>query len=161
MRVFLLVICYLSAVAWADTATVNDGTRVNLRSGKTDNYRVIRSLEPGSQVELLAVEAGYAQVKTTEGDSGWLPLRLIKIAPSPKRNQSPAQLEADNRLQEMQGEMAKLKSELDQAQQRAAAAVTQPWQAYAIGAAAFVFGVIFGMLGLQAYYRRKLNGLRI
>ena len=161
MRVFLFAVCFLGASAWADTATVNDGTRVNLRSGKTDNYRVIRSLEPGSQVELLAVEAGYAQVKTAEGDAGWLPLRLIKIAPSTKRNQSAAQLEADNRLQEMQGEMTKLKAELDQAQQRATAASALAWRPFAIGAGAFVFGVILGMVGLQAYYRRKLNGLRI
>jgi uncharacterized protein YgiM (DUF1202 family) len=160
MRVFVFFLCCWSVLAWADTATVNDGTRANLRSGKTDNYRVIRSLEPGTQVELVTVEAGYAQVKTAEGESGWLPLRLIKIAPSTKRNQTPAQLEADNRLQEMQSEVARLKGELDQAQQRVAAAVPT-WQPFAIGAGLFVVGVMLGMAGLQAYYRRKLNGLRI
>lgn len=160
MRIFVFFLCCLSVAAWADTATVNDGTRVNLRSGKTDNYRVIRSLEPGAQVELLTVETGYAEVKTAEGETGWLPLRLIKIAPSTKRNQSAAQLEADNRLQEMQSEVARLKGELDQAQQRAAAAALT-WQPYAIGAGALVFGVMLGIVGLQAYYRRKLNGLRI
>lgn len=162
MRIFFIAMMCWSVMAWADTATVNDGTRVNLRSGKTDNYRVIKSLEPGTQVELLTVETGYAQVKTVEGETGWLPLRLIKIAPSSKRNQSPAQLEADNRLQEMQGEMAKLKAELDQAQQRAVAASSAlGWQLYAIGAGVFILGVMFGITGLQAYYRRKLNGLRI
>lgn len=162
MKVLLLVILCWNALAWADTAMVNDGTRVNLRSGKTDNDRVIRSLEPGAQVELLTVETGYAQIKTAEGETGWLPLRLIKIAPSAKRNLSPAQLEADNRLQEMQSEMTKLKTELDQAQQRIVTASSRAWlPLFAIGAGAFVMGVILGILGLKAYYRRKLNGLRI
>ena len=84
MRVFSLCFMFFWAYpAWADTASVVSETRVNLRSGRTEASRVVKALEPGAELIVLREERAYAQVKTAEGDVGWLPLRMLKIIPTP------------------------------------------------------------------------------
>ncbi|MBI5750663.1 MAG: SH3 domain-containing protein [Hydrogenophilales bacterium] len=155
MRVFSLIVLLVWALpALADTATVVEGTRVNLRSGKTDTYRVVKALEPGVEVEVLRQEQAYVQVKTSEGDVGWLPLRFVKIVPAPSKQPAP-----NSSIEELKAEIAKAQAELKQS--RFSGDGASVWMFIGVGLGGLVLGILLGMVALQAYYRKKLNGLRI
>jgi len=155
MRLFLiLLLLAVSFSTLADSATVLEGAPANLRSGKYDTYRVVRVLEPGTQVEVLKQEATYVQAKTAEGDVGWLPMRLIKIAvASPPATPAPvlATVEQKTEIIKAQIEPKQNPNEVN----------ASTWQMLGAGLAGLVLGVLLGMLGVEAYYRKKLNGLRI
>lgn len=155
MKVLMLLLGLVWALpVLADTATVVEGTRVNLRSGKLDTYRVVKALEPGTEVEVLRQEQAYVQVKTREGDVGWLPLRFVKITPAP-----PKQMAPNPSLEELKTEIAKAQAELKQSRNPGETAPVGMF--IGVGLGGLVLGILLGMGGLQAYYRKKLNGLRI
>lgn len=153
MRIFSLIALLIGALpALADTATVVEGARVNLRSGKLDTYRVVKALEPGTEVEVLRQEQAYVQVKTDEGDVGWLPLRLVKIMVSPPAPPVPAPTRDAP------------KAEIAHAQVEQSRNPGEPasiWMLMGAGLGGLVLGLLLGIAGLHAYYRKKLNGLRI
>lgn len=167
MRILVLFLGLSAAtLGWADTATVVDGTRVNLRSGKTDTYRVIKALEPGTELEVLHLERAYVQVKTDEGEVGWLPLRFVNINKSVDSASNKAATAApatapkpDPNLQELREQIQRAQQELKQSQ------LSEPAFSWgiiaAVGAGGLLLGVLLGMAGLQAYYRKRLHGLRI
>lgn len=155
MRIYALIALLIGALpAQADTATVIEGVRVNLRSGKYDTYRVLKALEPGTEVEVLHQEQPYVQVKTQEGEVGWLPLRLVKISVAPPKPPEP-----DPSLEALKAEIARAQAELKQS--RKAALEAPVWMLLSAGLGGLVLGILLGMGGMQAYYRKKLNGLRI
>lgn len=166
MRILALLLGLLAANAgWADTATVVHNTRVNLRSGKTDTYRVIKALEPGTELQVLHLERAYVQVKTDAGEIGWLPLRLVRInrttAATADNALTPVSAVAvtEPNIQALREEIQRAQRELTQA--RAPAAEASWWMVAAAGAGGLAVGVLVGMAGLQAYYRKRLHGLRI
>ena len=153
MRIFLLITLLVWGLAvWADTATIVEGARVNLRSGKYDTYRVVRALEPGTEVEVLNQEKSYVQVKTKEGEMGWLPLRLVKIAVTPPPQ--PVVMPAAQKM-----EIVPASAEIQQNVN--APYASSIWLLIGVGGAGLVSGILLGMGGMLAYYRKKLNGLRI
>ena len=143
----------------ADTATVVNGARVNLRSGKTDTYRVIKALAPGTVVEVLRLERTYVQVKTTEGDVGWLPLRLVKITVAPPEKQAEPDPNLSFNLQTLQAQLAQTQAELEHS--RSQQTGLPLWLVVSAGGGGLVLGILLGIGGLQAYYRKRLKGLRI
>lgn len=163
MKIFTILALLLWALpTLADTATVVEGTRVNLRSGKSDIATVVKALEPGTTMEVLRQEQSYVQVKTQEGDTGWLPLRFVKITPSPKPAATNAKLTPPN------PPSVELEAEAEKEKAQAALVQSQsPTDAYSfemcigMGLVGLIAGILLGVGGLQAYYRRKLNGLRI
>jgi len=155
MRIFILIWMLVWALPCvADIATVIEGARVNLRSGRADTYRIIKSLEPGTHVEILHDENGYVHVKTTAGDVGWLPMRMLKIeAPLPVRST------VDPQLAVLQAELEKARAELLQspnAQKKGSS-----WMLLSLALSGLILGVALGIGGLQTYYQRRLKGLRI
>jgi uncharacterized protein YgiM (DUF1202 family) len=155
VRIFsLIVLLIASAPSLAQTAAVIDGTRVNLRSGRADTYRVIKSLEPGTQVEIMHDENGYVHVKTAAGDVGWVPERMLKYAASNANASEP-----DPRLASLQAELDQARAQLAQSPRQPAGFT--PWTLAGVGLGSLLFGALLGMGGLQAYYQRRLKGLRI
>jgi len=155
MRVFSLIsMLLLSLPSLAETAIVIDGTRVNLRSGRADTYRVIKSLEPGTKVEILRDENGYVHVKTSGGDVGWLPERMLKYEPSPTHPNEP-----DPQLAILQTELSQARADLAQSQ-RQQVGFTR-WVVASAGLGGLALGVLLGVGALYAFYQRRLKGLRI
>jgi len=166
MRVFLLLALLLfSLTAAAGTAVVVDNVRANLRSGKSENYRVIGVLTPSSQVEVLQVDGEYAQVKTDEGLTGWVAARLLKMQPE-TTPAKPAKADAcetelgvvKQQLEDAEAQLAQAQTE-QQTQTQPASGI-QTNQAWTI-LGALVIGIIIGMLLRERHYRKRLQGLRI
>ena len=155
MRIFLLVATLVWGIpALADTATIVEGARVNLRSGKFDTYRVVKALEPGAVVEILKQEKSYVQVKTAEGDVGWLSRRFVKIAvprPPPQEPVAAPDMQKTEVVQAPVDIQTNVKTQY----------VVSFWALIGIGSAGLLSGILLGMGGMLAYYRKKLNGLRI
>ncbi|MEO1766355.1 SH3 domain-containing protein [Thiobacter aerophilum] len=152
-----IVLALLLSVApslWAIEAKVAPGSHVNLRADKTEGARVVRVLPPAAPIEVLETEGSLAHVRTQTGETGWLPLRLLVVAPaplpaSPQSAPHPAPAEPLS-----PGEPSTPKA----APQEAKRAFPQVWVAGGLG---FLLGALVGIGVHEAYYRKRLNGLRI
>ncbi|MHB0984436.1 MAG: SH3 domain-containing protein [Sulfuricella sp.] len=175
MRVFLFFpILLWTGAALAQTAQVADVAGVNMRSGKAENYRIIRVLPPRAEVEVIEIDQGYAKVKAADGEAGWVLLKLLDIseaqedkavppAKSPEVKQHQAELEAAQKeLVEARVELANLQREIGQVNNQHPQNSKAP-RFFLLLSALIVFagGVVTGILILKAYYRKRLHGLRI
>ena len=155
MRILsLITMLFLGLSCLADNATVVDGARVNLRSGRADTFRVIKSLSPGTRVEIIHDETGYLKVKTATGEVGWLPARMLNI----ETNSAP--LEVPNpMINTLQTQLTQLRTELTQSRGRQMGFAS--WVVVSAAVLGVIFGGLLGMGGLRAYYQKRLKGLRI
>lgn len=167
MRFFLFfALLFFSLVAAADTAVVVDNVRANLRSGKSENYRVIGVLTPSSRVEVLKIEGEYAQVKNDEGQTGWVAARLLKMDQPSVAEAQPtapdsctAELDAaKQRIQEAEAQVAQAQADLEkQKAQQPGSKNKLAW----LGLIGLVVGIAIGMLLREHHYRKRLQGLRV
>lgn len=139
-----------------------DNVHANLRSGKAENYRIIRVLPPKTPVELLATDQEYAKVRTVDGQVGWLLLKLLDVEPADRAASGAQSTEAmQHQLREVQDELARVRDELEQARNRPENDIPSLAVLLATALGALATGVGLGILILQAYYRKRLHGLRI
>lgn len=164
MKIFLfLAMLMWGGVATAQTALVTDTARVNMRSGKAENYRVIRVLPPSIEVQVIEIDQDYAKVKTADGETGWVQLKLLTIRKTEAENttQNQAALEAAQKeLVTARVELANLQREVGQKQNQPGASAPTSFLLL-LTFSTFAGGVVIGVLALRAYYRKRLHGLRI
>jgi uncharacterized protein YgiM (DUF1202 family) len=161
----VLVFLWGSAQA-AQMGLVVENVRANVRSGKSEGYRVVATLAPGTSVEVLETQGGFAKVKTADGKTGWMAARLLKIteAAAPAADNAPAatavsELEtARNQARAAEAEAASARLEASRRdEQLAASRRAHLW--FALGGLAV--GFLLGMLVRELQYRRRLHGLRV
>jgi len=82
-RALLLTLLLAATTSAAETRYVTDQYDFNLRSGQSTRYKILRALESGTPVEVLAVnnETGYARVRTQDGTTGYMLLRYLQEEP--------------------------------------------------------------------------------
>jgi uncharacterized protein YgiM (DUF1202 family) len=164
MKIFLfLAVLMWGGMAAAQTALVTDAARVNMRSGKAENYRVIRVLPPSTEVQVIEIDQDYAKVKTADGETGWVQLKLLAIRKTDAENaaQNQAALEAAQKeLVTARVELANLQREVEQKQSQPGSSAPTSFLLL-LAFSAFAGGVVIGVLTLRAYYRKRLHGLRI
>jgi SH3 domain protein len=163
MKIFLfLTMLIWSGMASAQTALVTDTARVNMRSGKAENYRVIRALPPGTEVQVLETDQDYAKVKTADKETGWVLLKLLTIRKTDAEDatQNQAALEAAQKeLVNARVELANLQREGEQKHKQPAGST--PISVLLLVFGAFAGGMVIGIMVIRAYYRKRLHGLRI
>jgi SH3 domain protein len=83
---FLLVLILLSATALAEAQTtryVTDEFRAAMRTGDSNQHRIISFVPAGTRVEVLEqnTESGYARVRTPQGGEGWILIQELQPTP--------------------------------------------------------------------------------
>lgn len=70
--------------AAAQTQWISDKLPLDMRSGPSNEYRIIKMLAPGTPITVIAVDeqAQFSEVVTEEGTKGWLTNRYLMNEPS-------------------------------------------------------------------------------
>lgn len=71
------------AAASVDSAVAYTSARVNLRGGPGKSFASLAVLPTGTALTVLARQGDSAQVATPAGQTGWLPLHLLRLGPEP------------------------------------------------------------------------------
>ena len=111
----LLALLWGSSAA-AETVYISDVLTVPLRSGPSTSYRILhRGLPSGTQLEVLErdSDSGYAQIRTSGGTEGWLPMQYLVSQPIAREQLKTANREI-NRLEDT---VAELRSRLGNIEQ--------------------------------------------
>jgi SH3 domain protein len=103
---------------WAETAYVTDILRLGLHRAEDTNDQPFRNLVSGTELEVLLQTTNYAQVRTADGQEGWVKSAYLVT-------DKPAQL----RVAELEAELATLRAESDRAEHERLAAEQQLAQA--------------------------------
>ncbi len=67
----------------ANTSVAYSAARVNLRSGPGKRFAKVAVLPAGTALTVRARQEGYAQADTAAGQTGWLPLYLLRMGAAP------------------------------------------------------------------------------
>jgi SH3 domain protein len=121
----------LSLLSWPavaeQTRWMSDQLPLDLRSGNSNRYRVIKMLNPGTQVTVLKVDqkAGFTQVRTAGGTRGWVNNSYLMNEPTAREQLVEAKdliakLTNDSQpiqaqLADLQGQSALLSRQLEEA----------------------------------------------
>ena len=100
----------ITLTAQAETRYVSDELEIDMRSGTSNQHRILRMLPSGTALEILGddKETGYSQVRTTSGAEGWILSRYLQTAaPASQRLAETEKKLAELELQSRQ-RMAKL-----------------------------------------------------
>jgi SH3 domain protein len=84
LRIFLACLLWMS-VAHAQTMYVTDDLTITLRTGPSQQNRIIANLDSGESVEVLERDEsnGYSRVRVRDsGDEGWVLTRYLESEPS-------------------------------------------------------------------------------
>lgn len=178
-----LYLAWLCGAAVAATAVVQGAVNANVRSGSSEHARIIRSLPPGTMLEVLQTGDSFTQVKAPDGTTGWVLNRLLKLDAGMTASPASAPVVANasppvavTELHKLQQELQAAQQEIRRLQAQAAPVPVKPvptpvmdqlpvqlnpivWLVLVLGA--FVLGVLLGILWLEHRYRKKLHGLRI
>ncbi|MDA7088061.1 TIGR04211 family SH3 domain-containing protein [Pseudomonas sp. SA3-5] len=77
----LALLATVQAQAAGNERWVSDSLSTYVRSGPTDGYRIVGSLQSGQKVELLGTRGDYSQIRGESGDSVWIPSRDLQEMP--------------------------------------------------------------------------------
>jgi len=82
-RGLLFILFFISAITMAETRYVSDNLQIQLRSGPGTQYRIIRSLNSGTALEITAdaIENGYQKVMFNNAE-GWVSSQYLMREPS-------------------------------------------------------------------------------
>ncbi len=81
LRLAVLFSFIFSTNALADNSYyISENLSTVLRAGASDHFRIIGNVLAGEEVVLIDVnnETHYAQIKTSKGKVGWIPLNMLK-----------------------------------------------------------------------------------
>ncbi len=76
---FLIFIATLSSLTQAETRYVSDRLEIQMRAGKSTQFKILRMLPSGTALERLEVdqENGYSRVRSASGVEGWVLSRFL------------------------------------------------------------------------------------
>ena len=168
MKIFLFLIAMLiwGGMATAQTALVTDTARVNMRSGKAENYRMIKVLPPSIEVQGDRDRSGLRESQNRRRRDR---LGAAQAPDYPQDRDGKCHDQNQTELEAAQKELVTARVELANLQREAgegnrADPVKAPKPSsfiLLVALGAFASGVTIGILILRAYYQKRLHGLRI
>lgn len=94
-----------SAAATADqTRWVSDHLATYVRSGPTDNHRIVGTVKSGQALQVLGTQGDYVQVRSEKGDAVWIRGTDLQAQPGPAEY-----------VPQLQKQVSELKSRIDNA----------------------------------------------
>jgi SH3 domain protein len=107
----VLAACVLFVLAGApvsaETQYISDTLRVGLRNGLGPDAKITEYLESNTPFEVLGEEGGYYNVRTEDGEEGWLPKRYVT-----------SEIPGPVIISRQQGEIERLKKRVDELKKR-------------------------------------------
>jgi SH3 domain protein len=103
-----LLVLLVAVPVLAEPAWVSGEVRLNLRSGPGNQYRILGVLKTGDSLQVLERSEKWTKVRTAAGEDGWIPGGYLNPQPPPTI-----------RLEELEAEVAKLRSVLDSSEAEA------------------------------------------
>ena len=102
MRIIVLVLTLISAPLWAQEAWITDQLEVPIRSGESNEYRILRFLDSGTQIEIVSrnTSTGYSLIRDAQGRDGYVLTRYLEREPT-----------ASKRLESMRSELAQIRDD--------------------------------------------------
>lgn len=123
--------CTLGAALFSVTAMAQDNHWVSdhlptfVRSGPTDEYRIVGTLESGDPVTVLQTQGDYTQVRGPDGDTVWIQSQFVQSEPSAQQQLPALQQKVDQLTQRLDGiddewnqRVADMRSELESRKQQ-------------------------------------------
>lgn len=100
----LLSIGGTHALAQSDSqAWVSDELSTYVRSGPTDGYRIVGTLNAGEQVEVLETSGNYTRVRSTSGDTVWVLSSELQQTPSAREQLPRLDAQVEELSEELEG----------------------------------------------------------
>lgn len=93
----------LQPASAAPNRWVSDNISTYVRSGPTDGYRIVGTLQAGQPVTLISTQNDYSQVKTDDGKSVWLPSDQLQNTQGASARLPALQQEVDSLHQKLDG----------------------------------------------------------
>jgi SH3 domain protein len=111
-NIALLFICLSIQPAQADTRYVGDQLIITLRSGKSSENKIIKTLKTGTSLEVLEEGDTYLKVRTQDGTEGYV-LRQYISADQPMVLRAAELEKLNNSLQKKNNELQTAKDNLE------------------------------------------------
>ena len=92
----------ISTPVWAQEAWITDQLEVPIRSGESNEYRILRFLDSGTQIEVVSrnTSTGYSLIRDAQGRDGYVLTRYLEREPT-----------ASKRLESMRSELAQIRDD--------------------------------------------------
>lgn len=121
-RAALAAILILATTAsFGATRYVTDELRVSVRTGAGNQYRIIEVVDSGTRVETLQTEGEWAEVRTPQGNTGWMRSQYLIEQPiaADRLRTARAELEdARERIAELEEALSQAREEVSSARER-------------------------------------------
>ena len=175
--VALALCCLAAAPLPAAPAWVKGEVRLNLRTGPSNEYRIVGEVHTGDRVEVLELGDGWTRVRSGDRE-GWVPEGYLQDQPTPGLMLADAQSKAADlatRVQTLEAESAKLGEEnrtlgeRDSSQRSELEALTREnlelkagarWPEWIAGAGILATGMLMGWV-LAASRRQRTPRIRL
>lgn len=115
------ILILATSTALGATRYVTDELRLSVRTGAGNEYRIIEVIDSGTRVETLRSEGDWAEVRTPEGNTGWLLSRYLVEEPIAADRLRTARAELENareRITELEEALSETRTEAESAQQQ-------------------------------------------
>ena len=73
-----------AATAAEEPAWIRGSIRLNLRAGAGTQFKILDSVETGDEMRVLARKESWTRVRTSEGETGWIPAGYLETEPPPQ-----------------------------------------------------------------------------
>lgn len=121
MRILTAGLFLVSSLSMAEQLYISDALQAPIRSGSTDNYRIIKMINAGEPVEKLSERNGYVQIRYEGGKTGWIHQSFLMNEPSARNYIEEAKERYEPLMNEnnaLEAQIEKLKEQQDNVKDR-------------------------------------------